>query len=99
MLLSAFTTPVDTANIFVTPFLTCTIATLFHLKVLLSKSAYHREVPAEYVDAVLAFTKNMFSIHVYECEVPILSVQVVAQQLRHVDTIIQRGLQNFLPSR
>lgn len=94
-LLSAFTTSGDTANIFVTHFLCCTTAALVHLKVPKSQASYHREVLWVNVDSFSSFMKNMYSKFI-ECYVPIRSAQVFAQQIRHVNSVIQPGLQDFL---
>lgn len=90
-ILSDFTAPGYNPNIFITPSLRCKTATLVHLKMLKSQAAFHREVPAVYVDAILVFTKNMYSMFI-ECDVPIIFAQVYAEQLRNVDTVIQREL-------
>lgn len=90
-LLSGLTTSGDAANIFVTPFVCCTSAAFFHLNVLTSHSASYLEVSAVYVEAISTFLKNMYSFFI-ECAVPVRSPTVFAQKLRHVDTIIQRGL-------
>lgn len=95
-LLSAFITPGDTADIFVTHLLRCTTTALDHLKMMTSHTAYHGEVPLAYVDAISAFTKNMYSMLI-ECVVPIRSAHVVAQQFLHVDSVTKHGLQEFLP--
>lgn len=39
----------------------------------------------------------MYSVFI-ACDVTIGTAQIVAQYMRHVDYIIQRGLQDFLPS-
>lgn len=83
-------------NIFVTPFQFCTTNALVHLKVLTSQAAYHREVLSIYVDSTLVFTNNIYSLFI-ECDVPNRFEQVASQQLRHVDKVIQRVLQYFLP--
>lgn len=96
-MLPAFTATGDTANILVTTFLRYTTAALVHLKMLTSQAASHGPVSPIHVDAISSFTKHSYNMFV-QCDVPILSAQVVAEQMRPVDSVILRSLQNFRTS-
>lgn len=97
-LLSAFASPGDTANIFLTPFLRCTIFELVHHRVLTSHAAYHGGVPPIYVDVILSLKKPMCSMFV-QCDVLIYSAQVVSKNMRHAYSVIRHGIRNYLSRR
>lgn len=58
------------------------------------EALYHGEVPLVYVDSI-SFTTHTYSM-IISCSIVIHSEQVVAQQLEHVNSVIQCGLWNFL---
>lgn len=94
-LLSTFTTSFNTENLFVTQFLHFTTALLVDLNVLTYRAAYHGSNLPVYVDAISSSTKQMHSMF-NAIDVPICSAHVGSQKMRHVNPVIQRGLQDFL---
>lgn len=86
-LLSPLTSPGFIANIFVTPFLCFTTADLVHLMVLTSQGVHNGAVPPVYVDAILAFTRQMYHVFIAR-DVPIRSAPVVTRHFWHVDLVI-----------
>lgn len=51
-MLSTSTTPVDTGNVFLTPFLRCTTTELVYIKVLTSQAAVYGAIPRIYIDEI-----------------------------------------------
>lgn len=64
----------------------------------MSQNTYYGEVPPVYDDENSSFTKHMYFMFI-ACADLIRSAEIVAQHIRHVDSVIPRGQENFLPRR